>query len=112
MDASPTKDMKIPTGYRDETWTLAEAVASMRKAKITGLLVKSDDEISEEYTKFQRAVRAGHSPTNGGVLAAYYLAVLEELEGAYWERDEITRAQYNGRLAAASRLVFRKTYKI
>ncbi len=104
---TPTLDMKISNGLG--TWTLAEAVADLKKRGLIGLLTNTPEHVSEEFYGFDQAVRDGRTPTIGGVLAAYWAATVEALEEAYYGRDEITSAQYHGRLRAAKKIVFRKS---
>ncbi|MFF3665402.1 hypothetical protein [Microtetraspora malaysiensis] len=100
-----TLDMKIPNGC--EGWTLTEAVEAMKQRGLTGLLVESPEEISEHVLLFTWAVRDGKTPTTGQVLAAYYEAVSEELDKAYYDDDALTNGQYRYRRTKLRRLVFR-----
>lgn len=105
MRATPTPDMMIPNSVGE--WTLRDAVNSLKETGTVRLLDKNDEEISEQYHGFVAAVEEGKTPTIGGVLAAWYLAVTEEIEEAYYAEDStMTARQYGARKAALTRLVF------
>lgn len=106
MAITMSLDMQIPNATGG--WTLADAVENLKRAGMTRLLNGGLEEISELLYGFERALRDGQTPTAGEVWAAYYEVVTQELEAAYWERDEISTATYAARKGALTRLVIRK----
>lgn len=100
-----TRDMKIKHSLGE--WSLEEAMDEIKRRGLTRLLRDAAD-ISENVFLFLWAVNRGETPTTGQVLAAWHEAIVEELEVAYWEKDEITKRQYTGRTAAVRALVLRK----
>ncbi|GAA3722790.1 hypothetical protein GCM10022224_104500 [Nonomuraea antimicrobica] len=106
MNTAITLDMAIPHPIVKRT--LAEAVESLKREGWTGLLADTPEDVSEHELTFRRAVRDGRTPTIGEVLAAYYVAAMEELDKAYYEDNEITNGQYRYRKSVVRRLVFRR----
>ncbi|GAA3251351.1 hypothetical protein [Nonomuraea helvata] len=106
MNLSITLDMTIPHALGE--WTLAEAVESLKRQRWTSLLENTPEDISEHELTFRRAVRHGRTPTIGEVLAAYYVAAMEQLDKEYYEDEAITNGQYRYRKSEIRRLVFRK----
>ncbi|MFB4280823.1 hypothetical protein ACBJ59_36425 [Nonomuraea sp. MTCD27] len=100
-------DMHVPnfTGG----WTLKQAVDELKRRRLTRLLERDDAAISERVRLFERAVADGRTPTNGQVLAAYYVVVEDLLfAGRYGDNPTLNTRQYAARRAALNRLVFRK----
>jgi hypothetical protein len=89
------------------TWTLAESVARLKKEGMIRLLDR--EEADELAFTFRRAVEQGDVPTVGQTLAAYCeaatTAVWDEYEA---EGSPMTERQRGARLAAISRVVFRR----
>lgn len=103
-------DMVIPNGA--DGWTLQEAIESIKAQGMTRLLERNDEIISEQIYQFESSIRDGKSPTNGQVLAAYYVVAINTLDDEYYADDsEMTSRQYAGKQAAITKTVFRKTRK-
>ncbi|MFF4777466.1 hypothetical protein ACFY05_31885 [Microtetraspora fusca] len=102
-----TLDMQVPHSLG--SWTLAEAVNSLKASGMTRLIRNSDD-LEEHFGGFQRAVRDGQTPTIGQALAAYHVAASTALDDEYYAEDStMTPRQYGARQAAITRLVFQAT---
>lgn len=98
-----TLDMKLP-GITE--WTLAEAVASLKKSGMISLL-RSEEDASEHVRAFRRSISRGETPSIGETLAAWYEAKIEELETEMYAEDSImTNRQYNARLRSIFKVAF------
>lgn len=97
-----TLDMIVP----GTDMTLASAVKDLKAEGLVGLMT-DEDEINESAIAFERAARHGGTATIGQVIAAWYLAKLEELEDAMYAEDStMSNRSYGQRLAAIKRTVF------
>lgn len=109
-----TLDTRIPNGLYgmpgisedEQTWTLRDAAADLKKRRLTGLLGK-DASLSDLALTFTWAVNDGERPTVGQTLAAYYFAANDAAESAYCAGG-IGARSYAARKAAITRTVFAK----
>jgi hypothetical protein len=88
--------------------SLTVAVAMIKAEGSTRLLIGLAD-VSENVRSLRGKLGTDQSPTIGEVLAAYYVASVDQLEAQFYADDSVmSERSYSQRFAAICRVVFRE----